>query len=124
MPPGEVTDPKSKDGFLKSGYLRRYDLYEDEETPSKMPIVGVQKMKKGDPVLFDIGHATLSANGETYFIPVAFLRDKSTYNKIDWEAEWEEVDKKADGIVNEEKRKEVKDKIALHKKNYKLSESV
>ena len=43
MPPGTVTEPKSKDGLLKTGYLSRYDLYDDNGMPSKIPVLNEQE---------------------------------------------------------------------------------
>ena len=96
MPPGEVSDPKSNDGFLKSGYLKRYDLYDDDGMPSKIPVLNAQDLKPETAVIFDVVHATISANGNAYFIPVAVIRDEVL--KDDWDAEWNNADIEKDKI--------------------------
>jgi len=96
MPPGEVDKPTSKDGFLKSGYLKRYDLYDDDGLPSKIPVLNAQNMKPGYAVIFDVIAAKLSENGNTYFVPVALIRDKVA--EEEWDKEWDKADNETNNI--------------------------
>lgn len=96
MPPGEVDKPRSDEGFLKSGYLKRYDLYDDDGLPSKIPVINAQSLNAGDPVIFDVVQTTLTVGGNAYFIPVAVIRE--FVEEAEWEAEWDKAENEKDKI--------------------------
>lgn len=120
MPPGEVTDPKSKDGALKSGYLLRYDLLDEDNNPSKIPVLNAQYLEQGHAVVFDVIQVEYNLNSKTYFIPVAVIPEvlqqklesidegdpipDDVKEKVKWDHEWNKNVK--DEIINKIKNLE------------------
>ena len=86
MPPGEVTDPRSKDGFLKTGYLNRLDQYRENGSPYSIPFINEQNFKKNAAVFFDVVTFDITYGNETYKIPVAIINQE--IDEDEWNDEW------------------------------------
>jgi len=80
MPPGEVDKPRSDDNALKTGYLVRFDLLDDDGNPSRIPALNAQGLNKGLAVVFDVIPFDINYKGNAYSIPVGVIRDELLMN--------------------------------------------
>jgi len=123
MPSGEVTDPRSKDGFLKTGYLNRLDAYKENGSPYSIPFINDKNFKKNDAVFFDVVTFDITYENVIYKIPVAVINQE--IEKDEWDDEWETADIIAKGKQANESDNHTKEtyqksieKIAVLKLDY------
>lgn len=111
MPPGTVKDPTTDESTLKTGYILRYDKFEEDTNGQlkpvvlRMPVLNAQTLREGDLVVFDVFQKEITHDDITYTIPVAVIPEgfeNSTWdlNLLDrWDSDW----KKARALHGENK---------------------